>query len=102
MPAKNDRKNVESTIDVLFEVAAGKMSSDADKAVLANLRKYVTEVNTDMYRPKPRYMDAFFFPNRANVGKLVKYIKMAKKTLYICVFNLTNDVLANAIKHVYD
>lgn len=101
MPAKNDRKNVESTIDVLFEVAAGKMSSDADKAVLANLRKYVTEVNTDMYRPKPRYMDAFFFPNRANVGKLVKYIKMAKKSLLICVFNLTNDDLANAVKEVH-
>jgi cardiolipin hydrolase len=25
---------------------------------------------------------------------------MAKKSLLICVFNLTNDVLANAIKHV--
>lgn len=76
------------------------MSSDADKEVLANLRKHVAQLEIDLYRPKPRYIDAFFFPNRDNVTKLERYIKMATKTLLICVFNLTNDVLAAAIKHV--
>ena len=42
-------------------------------------------------------MDAFFFPNKENVKKIVKYIGMAKKTLCVCVFNITNDDLANAI-----
>lgn len=42
-------------------------------------------------------MDAFFFPNKANVKNIVKYIMMAKKTLHICVFNVTNDDLANAV-----
>ena len=32
--------------------------------------------------------------------KLERYIKMAKKSLLICVFNLTNDKLADAIRHV--
>lgn len=47
-------------------------------------------------------MDAFFFPNLANVTKLETYIKMAKKSLLICVFNLTNDKLADAITHVHN
>ena len=42
-------------------------------------------------------MDAFFFPNKDNVKKIVKYIGMARKELRICVFNITNDDLAAAI-----
>ena len=76
------------------------MGDDTDKEVLANLRKHVNQVTFDLYRPKPRYLDAFFFPNRENVNKLERYIKMAKSQLLICVFNLTNDLLANAIRHV--
>ena len=76
------------------------MSDDGDKEVLANLRKHVAQVAQDLYRPKPRYLDAFFFPNRDNVHKLERYIKMAKRQLLICVFNLTNDTLADAVKHV--
>ena len=102
MPGRQDRTTIEQTIDVLFDVAASKMSSDEDKQILANLRKHVGQVEEDLYRPKPRYMDAFFFPNLDNVHKLERYIKLAKKSLLICVFNLTNDVLANAVKHVHN
>lgn len=101
MPGRDKRDTIEQTVDVLFEVAASKMSADADKEVLANLRKHVAQVTEDLYRPKPRYIDAFFFPNKDNVYKLERYIKMAKKSLLICVFNFTNDVLAAAVKHVH-
>jgi len=101
MPGRNDRETIEQTIDVLFEVALSKMGSDSDKEVVSNLRKHVAQVAFDLYRPKPRFLDAFFFPNNANVNKVVTYIKMAKKSLLICVFNLTNDVLADAIKSVH-
>jgi len=100
MPGRQERQTVEQTIDVLFEVAAAKMGDDTDKEVLANLRKHINQVTFDLYRPKPRYIDAFFFPNQANVTKLERYIKMAKRRIMICVFNLTNDTLANAIRHV--
>ena len=102
MPGRQNRDTIEQTIDVLFDIAKTKMSSDDDKEVLANLRKHVAQVAEDLYRPKPRYIDAFFFPNRDNVHRLERYIKLAKKSLFICVFNLTNDTLANAVKHVHD
>jgi phosphatidylserine/phosphatidylglycerophosphate/cardiolipin synthase-like enzyme len=73
------------------------MNNEEDKKVLEGLRKLVRQVEVDLYRPKPRYLDAFFFPNKSNVYKLESYIKRAQKSLLICVFNLTNDVLANAV-----
>lgn len=101
MSGKNERQTVDQTIDVLFEIAAEKMKDSSDKEVLANLRKHVNQVSDDLLRPKPRYMDAFFFPNKDNVYKLERCIKSARKQLLICVFNMTNDVLAAAIKHVH-
>mmetsp|Transcript_33616 Transcript_33616/g.24278 ORF Transcript_33616/g.24278 Transcript_33616/m.24278 type:complete len:180 (-) Transcript_33616:163-702(-) len=73
------------------------MESEKDKKLLENLAKHVGQVNTDLNNAKPKFMDAFFFPNKANVDRLVRYIKYAKKQILICVFNLTNDDLAAAI-----
>lgn len=99
---RSSRDSIQQTIDTLFQIAQSKMKDDDDKEVIGNLRKLVGQVEEDLYKPKPRYLDAFFFPNKNNVYKLEKYIKMARKTLYICVFNLTNDVLAAAIKDRHD
>ena len=57
----------------------------------------VRELEHNLYRPQPKYQDAFFFPNMANVKRLQKYIQMAKKSLDLAIFSFTNDVLANEI-----
>lgn len=46
-------------------------------------------------------MDVLFFPNDENVDKLVKYLELAKSTLDICVFTITNNKLSNAIFYLY-
>lgn len=43
------------------------MKDEDDKKTLANLRKCVHQVEEDMYRCKPKYIDCFFFPNKKNV-----------------------------------
>ena len=63
-PERNTRPTCEATIDALFATAAEQMKDDGDKATLEGLRKLVKQVEIDMYRPKPRYLDAFFFPNK--------------------------------------
>ena len=73
------------------------MQNDHDKEVLKNLRKMVREVETSVYKPHSKFQDAFFFPNLDNVQKVKKYISMARKTLELCIFSFTNDVLANEI-----
>ncbi len=54
-------------------------------------------VNDDLLTAKPRYMDAFFFPNEKNIDRLVTYLSKAQKSLKVCVFNITNDKLANVL-----
>ena len=61
----------------LFELAATKMKDDHDKAVLANLQKYLQLAQEDLLQPKPKYLDAFFFPNDKNIDKLVSYLSKA-------------------------
>ena len=67
MNLKYDMKNCTSTMDQLFSIANDKMESDHDKAVLKGLRQMVSELEHAYYRPQPKYQDAFFFPNMANV-----------------------------------
>lgn len=89
-------------MNTLFDIASSKMKDEHNKGVLEGLRKYVGVVQEDLYYPKPRYIDAFFFPNEKNIEKLVSYLGKAQKSLKVCVFNLTNDKLANAVKAAFD
>lgn len=97
MPFKHHKENVNAVIAKLFDIAGGKLKDDHDKAVVEGLKKYVLAVQEDLLQPKPRYLDAFFFPNEKNIDKIVNYLGKATKTMNICVFNLTNDRLANAV-----
>ena len=92
-----EEDNIQATVDHCFDIAKGKMESDHDKKVLAGLRQLVRQVEVNLYRPNPRFQDAFFFPNMANVKKMVNYIKMAKNTIDLSIFSFTNDDLANEI-----
>lgn len=97
MPGRTDAEVVEGTVDHLFSIARDKMTTDEDKQILAGLRQMMSVVEHNLYRPQPKYQDAFFFPNIANVKKVVNYIKMAKKSINLSVFSFTNDDLANEI-----
>jgi len=66
-PGRQHREVPAWCVDALFNVAAEKMKDEDDKKTLANLRKCVQQVEEDMYRCKPKYIDCFFFPNKKNV-----------------------------------
>ena len=38
-----------------------------------------------------------FFPNKANVNKLIGWLNKAKKTLDIAVFSVSNDDIVRAV-----
>jgi len=97
MPDRHKKENVAATITKLFEITKSKMKTDEDKAIVDGLRKLVAQVEQDLYYPKPRYLDAFFFPNEKNIQRLVGYLAKAQRSLKICVFNFTNNDLANAV-----
>ena len=97
MPNRNSRDVIDKIKEKLFEIAESKMKDEADKAVLRALHKYVNMVDEDLLVPKPRYIDAFFFPNEKNIDRLVGYLSKATKSMKVCVFSMTNDKLANAL-----
>jgi len=97
MYGRFEEDNIQATMDHVFSLAKGKMESDHDKQVLAGLRQLVRQVETNLYQPNPRFQDAFFFPNMANIKKMQKYIQLAKKTIDLSIFSFTNDDLANEI-----
>ena len=101
MPQKSDPANVNKVVSALFEIASTKLCNDSDKAVLYGLQAYIQQVEIELLMPKPRYIDAFFFPNEKNIDKLVSYLNKAEKSLKICVFTITNDKLANAINDAW-
>ena len=90
MNQKYEMKHCVSTMDQLFSVANDKMESEKDKEILKGLRQMVGELEHAYYRPQPKYQDAFFFPNMANVKKVVKYISMAKRQIELSIFSFTN------------
>ena len=92
-----EEEHCETMMDHLFQIAKDKMTDEGDKKVLAGLRQMVRAGEHSLYRPQARYQDAFFFPNMANVAKLVKYISMAKVSIDLSIFSFTNDDLANEI-----
>ena len=62
-----------------------------------DLHKILQIAEHSFYRPKARYMDAFFSPDIKNQYKMADYIKKAKKSIDLAVFSFTNDVLAKEI-----
>ena len=74
LPNKFDKKTIEQTVDVLFDVAASKIKDEHSLEVLANLRAHLATLEEDLYMNKPRYIDALFFPNRANVKKMISWL----------------------------
>ena len=97
LPYKYKNSSCAKVTQKLFEVARGKMSDEADQEVLDKLLVLVKNVQSELYDPCPRYMDAMFFPSEDNVEKLINYIGKAKKNLKICVFNFTNNNISKAI-----
>ena len=50
-----EEDNIQSTTDVLFQIAKDKMTSEHDKNILIGLRQMVRELEMSMYRPNARY-----------------------------------------------
>jgi hypothetical protein len=81
MPYRQEPETIGHVMDKLFKIAGDKISNESDKTVLEGLKKMVLLANQDMVIPKPRFLDAMFFPSENNVDKLCAYISKAKRSL---------------------
>ena len=63
LPNKTKPEGVEACVDQLFFQAFDRMESDKDKQTVFKLRQLLREVEHNLYEPKDKLKDAFFFPN---------------------------------------
>ena len=86
------RKLINAAVGSIFQV----IESDPGKFEWG--RSLIHSLSTDHMEPKKRLREAHFFPNPNSEKNLIKHLLSATKTLIICVFALTNDNMANAIR----
>lgn len=96
-----DPRNTLDAIKALFDATGDKMKDEGDKALLNELRRTVFLAQFELLRPKPAYLDAMFFPNERNVDRLCSYLRKAKRSLNICVFNFTNNDLSGTVRDLH-
>ena len=90
------RKLVNAVMSDIFDLV------EATPAHFAWGKVCIQMITTDILDPKTRIKEAFFFPSADSEKKLIRYLNRAEKTMLVCVFTITNDDLANAIRRARD
>lgn len=80
----------------IFEIAGSTMS-EADQAKLKWAEGLINTLQMTSLRPTPRLSDTLFFPDPASEQKLIEYLDLAKRTMEVCVFTITNNHLRDAL-----
>jgi len=100
----DDRLTFEQTkqlISVLFSKTSETLQDEGDKKKVSCLKKVVSHLMDTYFDGKGGVSDAIFFPGEEGERSLIKYLNMAKHTLEVCVFTISNDKLANALKGLH-
>ena len=71
--------------------------SEADKVKLKWAESLITALQSTSLRPVPRVSDTLFFPNPTSEQKLIQYLDLAKTSMQVCVFTITNNNLRDAL-----
>lgn len=61
-----------------------------------------TQLISEAMVPRRRISECMFFPSKENEAKLVEYLKLATKELELCIFTLTNNLLASTLLHLVE
>ena len=85
---------INAAIAVIFELV------EANPTQLNWGKSLIEAISSDLMEPKKRLREAFFFPSAESEKKFIQHLLRAKSTMLICVFALTNDNIANAIREV--
>jgi phosphatidylserine/phosphatidylglycerophosphate/cardiolipin synthase-like enzyme len=91
-----NRRLVTGIHDELFNIVEHNPPS------LAWSRKVLEVVNDELLETRKRLRDAMFFPSEESLNKVISYLNSARRTLEVCIFTITNNRLANALRRAKD
>ena len=88
--ASINKRLLNSLIGTVFECVEATPHIEWGKSAVKAILKF--------FEPKGMTRDAFFFPSVDSERKLISYLRKATSSMVICVFTITNNDLANAIR----
>lgn len=86
------RELINSAVSVIFEIV------ESESTRFEWGKKLIRELFNEHMDPRPKLKEAHFFPNPVSEAKLIKHLTSAKNKMIICVFALTNNNMADAIR----
>jgi len=95
-------EDMKKLLNTLFLKTEETLTDDADKKKVACLQKVVGHLVANFFDGKGGISDAIFFPGEEGERSLIKYLGMAKQTLDVCVFTISNDKLAKALESAHN
>jgi HKD family nuclease len=101
----NDHFSLDDTkklLNALFLKSADTFTDENDKKKIHCLKKVVSHLVDNFFDKKGGVSDALFFPSEESEKSLIKYLNMAKHTIEICVFTISNDKLARTIEGLHN
>lgn len=91
-------KVLQEVFDYVKEFFTETEKKEGDKLELITLMANIYESLIDtVMQPLPLIQETMFFPSKENEKRLAKVLSKAQKTLEICVFAFTNNILAEAV-----
>ena len=80
----------------VFQLASESVS-DQDKQILSWAEALINSIQSTCLKPKPKVQGTLFFPNPDSETRLIHYLDLAKATMLVCVFTITNNNLRDAL-----
>lgn len=93
--AGTDRQ-ISSLIDDAYRLAETRSDS------IPWLKTCVRAITNELMEPRKRFADAMFFPSATSEARLLAYLNKAEKTMEVCLFTITNNQLADALRAAHD
>lgn len=86
------RDLINSAVSVIFQIV------ESEPTRFEWGKNLIRAIFNEHMDPRPKLKEAHFFPNPTSEAKLIKHLLSAKKKMIICVFALTNNNMADAIR----
>jgi hypothetical protein len=90
--AAGTERQVNSLIDEAYRLTEER--SDA----IPWLKTCVRAITNELMEPRKRFADAMFFPSAASEARVIEYLGQAEKSMEVCLFTITNNQIADALR----
>jgi hypothetical protein len=84
-------------VQQMMKLTKDRVTGTSNFKMVHNLEKMMEILLENFTVKKSGVCEVLFFPSQDNEAKIIEYLKSAKKSIYVCVFTITNERLCTAL-----